>query len=54
MDVHWEPAVILDKGGGKRGDGNLRVGIRDGRVIPLNAANAGAGSELPYALRTRL
>ena len=41
-DVHWEPAVILDKGGGKRGDGNIRVGIRDGRVLPLNAANLGA------------
>ena len=41
-DVHWEPAVILDKGGGKRGDGNIRVGIRDGRVLPLNAANWGA------------
>jgi penicillin-binding protein 1A len=41
-DVHWEPAVILDKGGGKRGDGNIRVGIRDGRVLTLNAANSGA------------
>ena len=39
-DVHWEPAVILDKGGGKRGDGNVRVGIRDGRVFPLNAASS--------------
>ena len=39
-DVHWEPAVILDKGAAKRGDGNIRVGIRDGRVLPLNAANA--------------
>ena len=38
-DVHWEPAVILDKGGGKRGDGNICVGIRDGRVLPLNAAS---------------
>ena len=37
-DVHWEPAVILDKGG-KRGDGVIRVGLRDGRVLPLNAAN---------------
>ena len=44
--MHWEPAVILDKGGGKRGDGNLRVGIRDGRVMPLNAANAGAKRNL--------
>src|SRR5262249_11638346 len=39
-DVHWEPAVILDKGGSKRGDGNIRVGIRDGRVLPLNAASS--------------
>jgi penicillin-binding protein 1A len=37
-DVHWEPAVILDRGG-KRGDGVMRVGLKDGRVLPLNAAN---------------
>ena len=37
-DVHWEPAAILDRGG-KRGDGMIRVGLRDGRVLPLNAAN---------------
>jgi penicillin-binding protein 1A len=48
-DVHWEPAVILDKGGSKSGDGNLRVGIRDGRVLPLNAANGGVKRNLgPY------
>ena len=34
-DVHWDPAVVLDKGG-KRGDGVIRVGLRDGRVLPLN------------------
>jgi penicillin-binding protein 1A len=40
-DVHWEPAVILDKGtNGKRSDGNVRVGIRDGRVLTLNGASA--------------
>ena len=33
-DVHWEPAVILDKGG-KRGDGAIRVGLRDGRAMSL-------------------
>jgi penicillin-binding protein 1A len=33
-DVHWEPAVILDKGG-KRGDGAIRIGLRDGRLMPL-------------------
>ena len=38
-DVHWEPAVILDKGG-KRGDGAIRVGLRDGRVLPLNLVTA--------------
>ena len=40
VDVHWEPAVILENGGGKRNDGNIRVGIRDGRTMPLNAVNA--------------
>ena len=38
-DVHWEPAVILDRGG-KRGDGVIRVGLRDGRVLPLTNATA--------------
>jgi penicillin-binding protein 1A len=45
-DVHWEPAVILDKGGSKLSDGNMRVGIRDGRVLPLNAANGGVKRSL--------
>ncbi len=35
-DVHWLPAVVLDKGG-KRGDGLIRVGLADGRILPLNA-----------------
>jgi penicillin-binding protein 1A len=35
-DVHWQPAVVLDKGG-KRGDGVIHVGLADGRVLPLNA-----------------
>jgi penicillin-binding protein 1A len=35
-DVHWEPAVVLDKGG-KRGDGAIHVGLSDGRVLALNA-----------------
>jgi len=37
-DVHWEPAVILDKGG-RNGDGVIRVGLSDGRVLPVNAWN---------------
>ena len=32
-DVHWERAVILKSG--KRGDEALRVGLADGRVLPL-------------------
>ena len=35
-DVHWDAAVVLDKGG-KRGDGAIHVGLADGRVVPLNA-----------------
>ena len=35
-DVHWEPAVVLDKGG-RRDDGVIHVGLRDGRILPLNA-----------------
>ncbi len=38
-DVHWDPAIVLDKGG-KRGDGVIRVGLRDGRVLPLNLLTA--------------
>ena len=32
-DVHWEPAVILKSG--KRGDEAFRVGLADGRILPL-------------------
>ena len=35
-DVHWQPAVVLDTGG-KRGDGAIRVGLGDGRILPLTA-----------------
>jgi penicillin-binding protein 1A len=34
-DVHWQAAVVLDKGG-KRGDGVIHVGLTDGRVVALN------------------
>ena len=35
-DVHWTPAVVMDKGG-KKGDGAIRVGLPDGRIVPLTA-----------------
>ena len=44
-DVHWEPAVVLDRGG-KRGDGAIRVGLRDGRMMPLSGASSEAKRNL--------
>jgi penicillin-binding protein 1A len=38
-DVHW-PAAVVVAGAGRR-DGGLRVGLADGRVLPLSAANSG-------------
>jgi penicillin-binding protein 1A len=35
-DVHWTPAVVVDKGG-KKGDGAIGVGLPDGRIVPLTA-----------------
>jgi len=37
-DVHWAVAVVLDRSG-KAGEG-LRVGLADGRVLPLSVARA--------------
>jgi membrane carboxypeptidase/penicillin-binding protein len=34
-DVHWTTAVVLQKGG-KYGDGPIRVGLPDGRIVPLS------------------
>jgi membrane carboxypeptidase/penicillin-binding protein len=34
-DVHWTPAVVVSKGGGKKGDDAIRVGLPDGRTLPL-------------------
>jgi membrane carboxypeptidase/penicillin-binding protein len=33
-DVHWTPAVVLQRGG-KKDDGTIRVGLPDGRIMPL-------------------
>ncbi|MGB7037931.1 MAG: transglycosylase domain-containing protein [Xanthobacteraceae bacterium] len=38
-DVHWTPAVVLEKGG-KSGDGAVRVGLPDGRIVPLTVWSA--------------
>jgi penicillin-binding protein 1A len=34
-DVHWTPAVVLQTASGKRGNGDIRVGLPDGRIVPL-------------------
>jgi penicillin-binding protein 1A len=40
-DVHWPAAVVIEKGRDKkRGTNILRVGLSDGRVLPLNAWEA--------------
>ena len=47
-DVHWEPAVVLENTAGKRG-GTWRVGLTDGRVMPLALGGADMKHELaPY------
>jgi penicillin-binding protein 1A len=35
-DVHWTPALVMDKGG-KKGDGAIQVGLPDGRIVALTA-----------------
>src|SRR5262249_31659608 len=37
-DVHWTPAVVIDKPGARAKSEGLRVGLADGRVMPLHAA----------------
>jgi penicillin-binding protein 1A len=38
-DVHWTPAVVLQKGG-KSGDDAIRAGLPDGRIVPLTTWSA--------------
>ncbi len=44
-DVHWTAAVIVEKPSGKRGEA-WRVGLSDGRVLPLSIDNAAAQRKL--------
>jgi penicillin-binding protein 1A len=44
-DVHWTPAVIIEKPGGKKGEA-WRVGLRDGRILPLTLDVATATRKL--------
>ena len=44
-DVHWTPAVVLEKPSGKKG-ASWKVGLADGRILPLSVDNAGAQRKL--------
>src|SRR5262245_24421652 len=44
-DVHWTPAVIVERPGGKKGEA-WRVGLADGRILPLSIDNATAQRKL--------
>jgi membrane carboxypeptidase/penicillin-binding protein len=41
-DVHWPVAVVLDRGGQRGGGESLRVGLADGRILPLTARKGGS------------
>src|SRR5262245_30234763 len=44
-DVHWTPAIVLEKPTGTRGQ-TWRVGLADGRILPLSVDNATAQRKL--------
>ena len=44
-DVHWTPAVVMEKPSGKKGEA-WRVGLADGRILPLSIDNAAAQRKL--------
>src|SRR5262249_56232360 len=44
-DVHWPPAIVLEKPTGTRGQ-TWRVGLPDGRILPLAIDNAAAQRKL--------
>ena len=44
-DVHWTSAIVVEKPGGKKGEA-WRVGLTDGRVLPLSIDNAAAQRKL--------
>ena len=44
-DVHWTPAIVLEKPAGKKGEA-WRVGLPDGRVLPLSIDNTTAQRKL--------
>ena len=41
-DVHWAPAVVVEKVNLKGGHESIRIGLRDGRVLPLSTYSSNA------------
>ena len=39
-DVHWTPVVVVQKGNAKKGDDTIRVGLPDGRIVPLMGSSS--------------
>jgi membrane carboxypeptidase/penicillin-binding protein len=44
-DVHWTPAIVVEKPGGRKGE-TWRVGLADGRILPLSIDNGSAQRQL--------
>jgi penicillin-binding protein 1A len=44
-DVHWTPAVVVEKPSGKRGQA-WRVGLADGRIVPISFDSAAVQRKL--------
>ena len=45
-DVHWTPAIVVEKPGGDKKNEAWRVGLADGRVLPFSVDNAVAQRKL--------
>src|SRR4029078_11426497 len=43
-DVHWSPAVVVEGAGGK--SESLRVGLRNGEILPLKVPGSSIGRKL--------
>jgi penicillin-binding protein 1A len=45
-DVHWPVAVVVDKGGGGKGGDAIKVGLADGRILPLSGLSGAVSRSL--------
>ena len=43
-DVHWTSAIVVEKPSGKKGE-SWKVGLADGRIVPLSLDNAAAQTQ---------